>query len=102
MLYVNVFDGITIVCIQISYNAFEKYIIVYYINILLLIDVDLKGCPWAPLNSKAVNLEPRGCCIDCKHLGCSFRVIRGEITPLSSSYNISGLVPVCWLLFQCF
>ena len=27
---------------------------------------------------------------------------RGEITPLSSSYNISGLVPVCWLLFQCF
>ena len=20
----------------------------------------------------------------------------------SSSYNISGLVPVCWLLFQCF
>ena len=27
---------------------------------------------------------------------------RGEITPLSSSYNISGLFPVCWLLFQCF
>ena len=27
---------------------------------------------------------------------------RGEITPLSSSYNISGLVSVCWLLFQCF
>ena len=27
---------------------------------------------------------------------------RGEITPLSSSYKISGLVPVCWLLFQCF
>ena len=27
---------------------------------------------------------------------------RGVITPLSSSYNISGLVPVCWLLFQCF
>ena len=27
---------------------------------------------------------------------------RGEITPLSSSYNISGRVPVCWLLFQCF
>ena len=30
------------------------------------------------------------------------RFFRGEITPLSSSYNISGLVPVCWLLFQCF
>ena len=29
-------------------------------------------------------------------------LLRGEITPLSSSYNISGLVPVCWLLFQCF
>ena len=29
-------------------------------------------------------------------------LFRGEITPLSSSYNISGLVPVCWLLFQCF
>ena len=28
-----------------------------------------------------------------------FRVIK---TTLSSSYNISGLVPVCWLLFQCF
>ena len=27
---------------------------------------------------------------------------RGEITPLSSSYNIPGLVPVCWLLFQKF
>ena len=27
------------------------------------------------------------------------RFFRGEITPLSSSYNISGLVPVCWLLF---
>ena len=47
------------------------------------------------------------------HLGCyrhtsallSKRLVvlfRGEITPLSSSYNISGLVPVCWLLFQCF
>ena len=32
----------------------------------------------------------------------SFFFFRGEITPLSSSYNISGLVPVCWLLFQCF
>ena len=29
-------------------------------------------------------------------------LFRGEITPLSSSYNISGLVPMCWLLFQCF
>ena len=28
-----------------------------------------------------------------------FRVVK---TTLSSSYNISGLVPVCWLLFQCF
>ena len=31
-----------------------------------------------------------------------YLLFRGEITPLSSSYNISGLVPVCWLLFQCF
>ena len=29
-------------------------------------------------------------------------LFRGVGTPLSSSYNISGLVPVCWLLFQCF
>ena len=29
-------------------------------------------------------------------------LFRGEITPFSSSYNISGLVPACWLLFQCF
>ena len=29
-------------------------------------------------------------------------LFRGEITPLSSSYDISGLFPVCWLLFQCF
>ena len=29
-------------------------------------------------------------------------LFRGEITTLSSGYNISGLVPVCWLLFQCF
>ena len=28
-----------------------------------------------------------------------FRVVK---TTLSSSYNISELVPVCWLLFQCF
>ena len=28
-----------------------------------------------------------------------FRVVK---TTLSSSYNISGLVPVYWLLFQCF
>ena len=28
-----------------------------------------------------------------------FRVVK---TTLSSSYNISGLVPVCWLLFHCF
>ena len=26
----------------------------------------------------------------------------GVRTLLSSSYNIPGLVPVCWLLFQCF
>ena len=31
-----------------------------------------------------------------------FVFFRGEITPLSSSYNISGLVPVCWLLFNAF
>ena len=30
------------------------------------------------------------------------QLFRGEITPLTSSYNISGLVPLCWLLFQCF
>ena len=29
-------------------------------------------------------------------------IIKSEITPLSSSYIISGLVPVCWLPFQCF
>ena len=29
-------------------------------------------------------------------------LFRGIIMPLSSSYNISGLVPACWLLFQCF
>ena len=34
--------------------------------------------------------------------GVCSELFRGEITPLSSSYNISGLVPVCWLLFQCF
>ena len=28
-----------------------------------------------------------------------FRVVK---TTLSSNYNISGLIPVCWLLFQCF
>ena len=28
-----------------------------------------------------------------------FRVVK---TTLSSSYNISGLVAACWLLFQCF
>ena len=33
---------------------------------------------------------------------CWYNLFRGEITPLSSSYNIPGLVPVCWLLFQCF
>ena len=37
---------------------------------------------------------------------CMFKVLlglfRGVITPLSSSYNISGLVPVCWLLFNDF
>ena len=27
---------------------------------------------------------------------------RGIRMPLSSSYNIPGLVPACWLLFQCF
>ena len=27
---------------------------------------------------------------------------RDGIPSLSSSYNISGLVPVCWLLFQSF
>ena len=27
---------------------------------------------------------------------------RDGMPSLSSSYNISGLVPVCWLLFQCF
>ena len=38
------------------------------------------------------------------HAACGqyFDLFRGEITPLSFSYNISGLVPVCWLLFQCF
>ena len=40
------------------------------------------------------------------HLKCisfaNIPLFRGEITPLSSSYNISVLVPVCWLLFQCF
>ena len=27
---------------------------------------------------------------------------RAKMPSLSSSYNISGLVPACWLLFQCF
>ena len=40
------------------------------------------------------HVHPRG-----KRAVCN---LRGEITPLSSSYNISGLVPVCWLFFQCF
>ena len=29
-------------------------------------------------------------------------LFRDGMPSLSSSYNISGLVPVCWLLFQCF
>ena len=29
-------------------------------------------------------------------------LFRDEMTSLSSSYNILGLVPACWLLFQCF
>ena len=33
------------------------------------------------------------------HFTCLFR---DGIPSLSSSYNISGLVPACWLLFQCF
>ena len=33
------------------------------------------------------------------YINSLFRVVK---TTLSSSYNISGLVPVCWLLFQCF
>ena len=33
-----------------------------------------------------------------KIVGSLFRVVK---TTLSSSYNISGLVPACWLLFQC-
>ena len=38
-----------------------------------------------------------------RHLTMScINLFRGEIMPLSSSYNIPGLVPVCWLLFQCF
>ena len=41
--------------------------------------------------------------IPVKEIQCtSDTLFIGEITPLSSSYNISGLVPVCWLLFQCF
>ena len=36
----------------------------------------------------------------CNHVEFTlFRVVKKT---LSSSYNISGLVPVCWLLFQCF
>ena len=41
-------------------------------------------------------------CLYCCLVGNMITLFRGEITPLSSSYNISVLVPVCWLLFQCF
>ena len=44
----------------------------------------------------------RGICISCMEKQVFVNLFRGEITPLSSSYNIPGLVPVCWLLFQCF
>ena len=44
-----------------------------------------------------------GPCSTCSILYiCSNRLFRVVKTTLSSSYNISGLVPVCWLLFQCF
>ena len=35
------------------------------------------------------------------HIGYSV-LFRDGMPSLSSSYKISGLVPVCWLLFQCF
>ena len=31
-----------------------------------------------------------------------FDLFRDGMPSLSASYNISGLVPACWLLFQCF
>ena len=37
----------------------------------------------------------------CVHVIIYF-FFRDGMPSLSSSYNISGLVPVCWLLFQCF
>ena len=46
------------------------------------------------------NLQLSSLCRRREHYMVS--LFRGEITPLSSSYNISGLVPACWLLFQCF
>ena len=36
------------------------------------------------------------------HLLPTHALFRDGMPSLSSSYNISVLVPVCWLLFQCF
>ena len=37
-----------------------------------------------------------------KKKGGGESLFRDGMPSLSSSYKISGLVPVCWLLFQCF
>ena len=54
-------------------------------------DADTEGAP--PAQEKKKRMTPSM---------ATFSFFRGVMTPLSSSYNIPGLVPVCWLLFQCF
>ena len=40
--------------------------------------------------------------VNLNHMTCFHIFFRDGMSSLSSSYNISGLVPVYWLLFQCF
>ena len=72
--------------------------------------VDFKNAPCRSVESKKWQCRPvdfRG--LDPykdkdikKIIQIRIQLFRDGMPSLSSSYNIFGLVPVCWLLFQCF
>ena len=69
---------------------------------LQLDEVSLYASGLALLEQNLHTLDNMGLFEDKVGADAGVIFFRDGMPSLSSSYNISGLVPACWLLFQCF
>ena len=69
---------------------------------MLITDVgSVLACGNNEYNKLGLN-QRQGFLMAMKNIFNKVGLFRDGMPSLSSSYNISGLVPACWLLFQCF